>query len=339
MSSELVLVARDIAAKGILAADESIPTIKKRFDQIHVENSREKRRAYRELLFTAPQLSDYVSAAILFEETLFDRGNDGKTQLVQHLQGQGIVPGIKVDKGLKPLPGGAEGETITQGLDDLAQRCADYYQAGARFTKFRVLFKVNESGSAPSALAIRENAAALARFAAISQTAGLVPVVEPEVLMQGDHSIEQAFTATKCVLVECFKAMFDHKVRLDCCLLKPNMVRSGETACIKSSALDIAQATLRCMKETVPFVLPGIMFLSGGMTESEATLSLNEINRLAHGQNLPWRLSFSFGRALQHSCLRIWQGEDEHKAAAQQKLVQMAKNNFHASLGEFNRTQ
>jgi len=334
-ADELKATAAAIAApgKGILAADESSGTIGKRFSHINVENNQENRRAYREMLFSTPGLGEFISGAITFEETLFDVSRDGTTKLVDILTKQDIIPGIKVDKGVQALFG-TDGETVTQGIDDLGKRCAKYYEAGARFAKWRAVLNINDdSGATPSPLAIKQNAETLARYAAICQANGLVPIVEPEVLMDGTHTIETAQAVTEKVIAACYKELSDHNVYLEGSLLKPNMVRSGEGAAAAATNAAIAAATVTCLQRTVPPAVPGITFLSGGMSEEDATVVLNEMNKL--DTKKPWSLTFSYGRALQQSCLKVWQGKPENEQAAQKELIVRAKANSLANLGKY----
>ena len=339
--------------KGLLAADESTGTIGKRFASINVENTLENRRNYRELLFTADGIENYISGVILFEETLYQKTASGEL-FTDLLKKKGVIPGIKVDKGVKPLFG-TNGETVTQGLDDLDARCAEYYKAGARFTKWRAVFDIKDCvGATPSSLAISENAQNLARFASISQANGLVPVVEPEVLMDGDFTIEIAAAATRKVLVGVYKALADHNVMLEGTLLKPNMVRSGAAAKVsmltyslvailiiihtcnlqaQASPQEVALATAKAVQQTVPCAVPGITFLSGGMSEEEASICLSLINN-APGA-LPWSLSFSYGRALQKSCLQAWRGQETNVADAQRALLDRARANSLAQQGRY----
>ena len=296
--------------------------------------AQENRRAYREMLFTTPGLGEFISGCITFEETLFDVARDGKTKMVDLLKKQGIIPGIKVDKGVQPLFG-TDGETVTQGIDDLAKRCAKYYEAGARFAKWRAVLTINDmSGKTPSQLSIKQNAETLARYALICQANGLVPIVEPEVLMDGGHTVEYAQAVTEKVIAACYKELSDQNAYLEGTLLKPNMVRSGEGAANKADAAAIAKATVTCMQRTVPVAVPGITFLSGGMSEEEATVVLNEMNKM--DAKKPWSLTFSYGRALQQSCLKVWQGKPANEAAAQKELFIRAKSNSLANLGKYN---
>lgn len=295
-----------------------------------VENTEENRRYYRQLLFTTPGLNEYVSGTITFEETLFHTADDG-TPFPDLLRKQGIVVGIKVDKGVVPLAG-TDGETVTQGLDDLAKRCQKYYAAGARFAKWRGVLNIKDSGC-PSELSIQANVQALARYASICQQNGLVPIVEPEVLMDGSHSVERAAEITEKVLAAQYKALADNHVLLEGTMLKPNMVRAGE-GCSKGATIeDIARATVRVLQHTVPVAVPGICFLSGGMSEEDATLALHAIN--AFEGKKPWALTFSYGRALQQSVQKVWAGKKENTEAAQKQLLIRAKANSEAALGKY----
>lgn len=331
-AAELIATAAAIAApgKGILAADESPGTIAKRFEGIGVENTEENRRYYRQILFTTPGLGEYVSGAICYEETLFHKADDG-TPFVELMKKQGIIPGIKVDKGVVDIAG-TDGETVTQGLDDLHKRCQKYYAAGARFAKWRGVIYIKDSG-APSDLAIKLNVDALARYASICQQNGLVPIVEPEVLMDGKHSLEVAAAVTQKVLAAQYAALAENKVLLEGTLLKPNMVRAGETSGLACSHDDIARATVRVLQHTVPAAVPGITFLSGGMSEEDATLALNALNKF-EGKK-PWALTFSYGRALQQSVLKAWAGKKENTEEAQKQLLIRAKANGEAALGKY----
>ena len=333
-AAELVENARRIAApgKGILAADESTGTIGQRFSKIGVENTEENRRLYRQLLFQAEGIEQNISGVILFEETLFQNTDDG-TPFVDLMKAKGILPGIKVDKGVKPLFG-TNGECVTQGIDDMDARCAKYYAKGARFAKWRAVLHIKDDiGATPSIVAINENAETLARYASICQANGLVPIVEPEVLMDGDFSIEVAAVATEKVIAACYKALSDHHVLLEGTLLKPNMVRSGSEAKVQSSTAEIALATVRVLQHTVPPAVPGITFLSGGMSEEDASVALNLINQ-APGPR-PWALTFSYGRALQQSTLKAWMGKAENVPEAQKVLLARAKANGLAALGQY----
>lgn len=314
--------------KGILAADESQTTIGKRFSSIQVECTAENRRAYRELLFTAPGLDQYVSGVILFEETLGQRATNGKL-FPEVLADLGIVPGIKVDKGIVELPNSRD-EKITQGLDGLAERLASYKEMGARFAKWRAV--LNISANQPSCLAIQANAEALARYAAICQSQGIVPMVEPELLMDGDHTIERCAEATTRVLHEVFHALDRYRVVLECMILKPGMILAGVDHQPKPSVSTVAQTTLQVLRRTVPAAVPSINFLSGGQSAELATAHLNAMNQT---RNLPWNVSFSFSRALQEPALKAWQGKLENVQKAQEVLVKRAKLNSAASRGAY----
>jgi len=298
-----------------------------------VENNEENRRAYRELLFTSEGIENYISGVILYEETLYQKTKSGEA-FVDLLNRKGIIPGIKVDKGTVVI-GGTTNETATQGLDDLGKRCAKYYADGARFAKWRAVLRIG--ANEPSELAILENAHGLARYASICQENGLVPIVEPEVLVDGTHSIDECATKSERVYAAVVKALQDHKVLLEGSLLKPNMVTHGSECENKASPQDIAWKTVRTLLRTIPGAIPGIMFLSGGQSEDEATDNLNEMNKLTTVRR-PWNLSFSYGRALQHSCLRAWLGKEENVKAAQDTFLLKAKNNSQATLGQYVRT-
>jgi len=323
--------ALSVRGKGLLAADESTGTIGKRFDSIKVENNESNRRAYRELLFRTPSWGQYCSGVILFDETLNQKAEDG-TPFVDLLKKEGVIPGIKLDKGVVPIPG-TDGETSTQGLDGLAQRCADYYAKGARFAKWRAVLNINKTS--PSALGVLENAHTLARYAAICQENGLVPIVEPEVLMDGEHSLEDCIEATQYVLAGVVKALHDHHIFFEGCLLKPNMVTPGQghASYKTTSAQEIARATVTVLQRTVPASIPGIFFLSGGQSEEEASRNLNAINALETAK--PWSLSFSYGRALQKSALSAWSGKTENVEAGQKAFAERAKANSEAQLGKY----
>ena len=283
----------------------------------------------REILFTAPDFEKYCSGVIMFEETLGQECIDG-TPFVELLSKKGIVPGIKVDKGVTPLPG-TDGETTTTGLDGLEKRCAEYYAKGARFAKWRGVLTISDV--LPSPQCVNDNATTLARYAAICQANGLVPIVEPEILTDGSHNIERCAAVTETVLAAVFKALHDHHVMLEGMILKPNMVTAGKDASGGAASVgDVARATVRALQRTVPPAVPGILFLSGGQTEEEATTHLNEMNKLPTAR--PWLLSFSYGRALQASALSAWGGNPNNAAAAQKALVARAEANSKASLGE-----
>jgi fructose-bisphosphate aldolase, class I len=314
--------------KGILAADESEGTMKKRLDSIGVESTEDNRRFYRGLLFTTEGAEDYISGVILFDETIRQSADDG-TPFPQLLERQGIIPGIKVDKGAKPLPL-AEGETITEGLDGLRGRLEDYKTLGARFTKWRATYSIGPS--TPSEYCVWTNAHALARFAALSQEAGLVPIVEPEVLMDGKHTIEQSLKATGRVLQAVYVELHDQRIELRGTLLKTNMVLSGYDASDRVGIDEVADATLDCLYRHVPAAVRGIVFLSGGQTDEDATAHLNAMN--ARGPH-PWELSFSYGRALQAPALKAWGGDRDNAAAAQEAYLHRAKMNGLARSGGY----
>ena len=312
--------------KGILAVDESTNTCGKRLASIGVENTEENRQAYRGMLFTTKGLGNYISGAILFEETLFQDHADGES-MVAKLEKQGIVPGIKVDKGLKPLVGGLEHETYCSGLDGLTERASDYYARGARFAKWRAVLQITAEG--PSDLAIRENAWGLARYARSVQEAGLVPIIEPEILMDGNHDILTTSEIQEKIIKEVYFACQQNGVYLEGTLLKPSMTVPGADYEGKSDPKNVALATVTTLLRSVPAAVPGIVFLSGGLSEEEASLYLNEMNLLAADK--PWNLSFSYGRALQHSCLRAWAGSNIDKG--QKALIARAQANSEASKG------
>ena len=296
--------------KGILAADESFPTIEKRFTSINVESTEENRRAYRELLFTTPGAEKYISGVITFDETLRHATADG-TPFPKLLLQAGVIPGIKVDKGAKQLAGYPD-EKITEGLDGLRDRLAEYYDLGARFTKWRAVIKIGHG--IPTGFCVDANAHALARYAALSQEAGLAPIVEPEVLMDGDHSIDRCERVTEAALSHVFFQLMAHRVALDGMILKPNMVIAGKECSEQASVDGVAEATVRCLLNAVPAAVPGIVFLSGGQSAKLATQHLNAMNALG---DHPWQLSFSYGRALQEEALTTWGGKKANMGAAQ----------------------
>jgi fructose-bisphosphate aldolase class I len=330
MGTELHETARALVAegKGILAADESDGTIKKRFDSIDVESTEDNRRAYRELLFTTDGAEEYISGVILFDETIRQSASDG-TPFPKLLADRGIIPGIKVDKGAKPLAL-AEGETVTEGLDGLRQRCEEYRELGARFAKWRATYSID--ASRPSEYCVWTNAHALARYAALSQEAGLVPIVEPEVLMDGDHSLEQSAKATGRVLQAVYTELHDQRLDLYGTLLKPNMVLSGYDASDRAGVDEVAEATIDVLTRHVPAAVPGIVFLSGGQTDEDATAHLNGMN--ARGPH-PWELSFSYGRALQAPALKAWGGDPDNVEDAQKAFYRRAKFNGAARTGSY----
>ncbi len=323
--------ARAIVAKGkgILAADESLPTIKKRFDAINVESTEENRNAYRELLFTTKGMERYISGVILFDETLRSKSKDGQP-FPELLREKGVFPGIKVDKGVAVLPG-TKGEKVSQGLDGLKERMDEYYKLGARFAKFRSVITIGHG--IPTPLCIDANAHVLARYAAISQSAGLVPVVEPEVLMNGDHAIDRCYKVTFDTLARVFYELHRQGVAMEQMLLKPNMVISGLECPEQADVQTVAEMTIRCFKRVVPPALPGVVFLSGGQTPAVATEHLNAMNK--PGENPPWEISFSYGRALQEPPLKTWKGDPANKEAAQKAFLHRAKCNGLARSGEY----
>jgi fructose-bisphosphate aldolase class I len=329
-TENLESVARKLVAagKGILAADESLPTIEKRLKSIDVAATEENRRAYREVLFTTAGAGEFISGVILFDETIRQKTRDGRS-FVEALEQQGIIPGIKVDKGAKPMAN-FPGEKITEGLDGLRERLADYRQLGARFTKWRAVIGIGEG--IPTRRCIETNAELLARYAALSQEGDLVPIVEPEVLMDGAHPIQRHFNVTQQTLEIVFHALAEYRVALEAMLLKPNMVLSGKDCPQQASVQEVAGATLRCMKRVVPPAVPGLVFLSGGQTDLQATEHLNAMNRL---DSVPWELSFSFGRALQAPVLKAWKGDPANVADAQQAFHHRASCNSKARFGKY----
>lgn len=306
--------------------DESNATCGKRLASIGLENTEANRQAYRQLLVSAPGLGEYISGAILFEETLYQSTTDGK-KIVDVLISQNIVPGIKVDKGLVPLAGSND-ESWCQGLDGLASRCAAYYQQGARFAKWRTVVSIPNG---PSALAVKEAAWGLARYAAISQDNGLVPIVEPEILLDGEHGIDRTFEVAQKVWAEVFFYLAENNVMFEGILLKPSMVTPGAEHKERASPATVAEYTIKLLRTRVPPAVPGIMFLSGGQSEVEATLNLNAMNQFKH----PWHVSFSYARALQNTCLKTWGGRPENVEAAQKVLLARASANSLAQLGKY----
>ena len=317
--------------KGILAADESTGTIAKRFDSIGVENTEENRRQYRGALISTTDIGDYISGIILFEETLTQSFDDGTT-FVEALERQGVLPGIKVDKSTHALPG-ADGEVMTEGLDGLRQRLATYREQGAKFTKWRGLLNIGLN--TPSAYAIDVNAHALARYAALVQEAGLVPIVEPEVEMSGDHSIDRCYEVTEQNLRRVFKELLNQHVVLESIVLKPNMVLSGKSAPNRASAEEVAEKTVTCFLRTVPAAVPGIAFLSGGQGDEEATVNLNAINQYAKAVSAPWELTYSYGRGLQAAPQQAWAGRKENIPAAQAAFQVRGRANAAARMGKY----
>ncbi|TIC80443.1 fructose-bisphosphate aldolase class I [Nocardioides sp. GY 10113] len=314
--------------KGILAADESTPTMAKRLATIGVESTEPVRRAYREILFTTPELSRYVSGVILFDETIRQRAADGRP-FAEVLHGAGIIPGIKVDAGTKPLAG-FPGELVTSGLDGLRERLEEYAGLGARFAKWRAVIRIGDG--LPTPTCVEANAHALARYAALAQEAGLVPIVEPEVLMDGAHTVERCAEVTADALRVVYDQLARHRVDLDATLLKPNMVVAGTDSEVQADDDAVARTTLEVLRRTVPAAVPGIVFLSGGMSDEQATARLDALNR--HGPQ-PWQLSFSFGRALQGPVLRAWAGDEANRAAAQEALLHRAALNSAARFGTY----
>jgi fructose-bisphosphate aldolase, class I len=329
-ATDLQTTAKALVAegKGILAADESTGTIKKRFDSINVESTEENRRAYRELLFTTEGIEEFISGVIMFDETIRQSTSDG-TPFPKLLEERGIIPGIKVDKGAKDLAG-APGETVTEGLDGLREQLAEYRELGARFTKWRAVISIGDGR--PSDYCIWANAHALGRFAALSQEAGLVPIVEPEVLMDGEHTIDESYRVTSRTLHAVFTELFDQRVEREGMLLKPNMVLPGYESSEQVDDDTIAETTIKCLRNDVPAAVPGIVFLSGGQSDEDATARLNAMN--ARGPH-PWELSFSYGRALQAPALKAWQGDPANVDEAQKAFYRRAKFNGAARSGSY----
>ena len=320
-----------VSGKGILAADESTPTITKRFEAVGIASTEDTRRAYRELLMLTPGINQYIAGVILFEETLNQKTSTGKL-FPEALTATGIVPGIKVDKGLVNLANTTE-EKITQGLDGLPERLAEYKAKGARFAKWRAVYTISDT--LPSELAIKTNAEVLARYAAICQAQGIVPIVEPEILIDGDHTIERCEEVSEPVLHALFNALYHHKVKLEYIILKPSMVISGKACSKKSDPKITAAATLRVLRRTVPGAVPTINFLSGGQSSEQATANLNAMNVMG---NLPWNLSYSYARALQETCMKIWAGKTQNLKTAQTAFMKRAKLNSLAAMGKYTET-
>jgi fructose-bisphosphate aldolase class I len=318
-----------VGGKGILAADESVPTVTKRLAVLDIESTPDSRRAYREMFFTTPGIADFISGVIMQDETIHQRNSKG-ILLADVLAEQGIIPGIKVDSGAKPLAG-CPGENVTEGLDGLHERLKEYREIGARFAKWRAVINVGDA--LPSATCVHVNAHALARYAAICQEQGVVPIVEPEVLMNGSHTIERCEEVTDEVLLAVFNALSDQKVSLEGMLLKPNMVVSGKECTKQASVGEVAFATLRCLSRHVPPAVPGVVFLSGGQDFVAATMHLNAINQLEGPK--PWKLSFSYGRALQDEALKAWHGKPENVKAGQWAFHHRAKCDSAATLGKY----
>ena len=324
-----VALAMVAPGKGILAADESTGTIKKRFDAIGTENTEDNRRDYREMMFrTTEAMKNNISGVILYDETIWQKAKDG-TPLVDIIRQAGAIPGIKVDEGTQALPM-CPGEVVTVGLDKLADRLPKYYEQGARFAKWRAVIDIG--AGIPSHNCIKANAHALARYAALCQQAQIVPIVEPEVLMDGDHDIDRCFSVTERVLKTVFNELFDARVMLEGIVLKPNMVLPGKKSAKRASAEEVAEKTVTVLKICVPAMVPGIAFLSGGQSDEEATAHLDAMNRIG---NLPWALTFSYGRALQHAPQKAWAGKAENVAAAQRAFTHRAKMNGLAALGQW----
>ncbi len=328
---ELAATAQAIVAdgKGVLAADESTGTITKRFDAHGIESTEEKRRDYREILLTTSGLGDFIGGVILYDETIRQKASDG-TPLIDVIRNQGIIPGIKVDTGAKQLAG-SPGEKVTEGLDGLRERVAEYHELGARFAKWRAVITLGDT--IPSATCIEANAHALARYAHLCQEGGLVPIVEPEVLMDGGHDIERSDAVTTNTLHTVFHALFEQGVVLEGMLLKPSMVISGKDCAVQAGVDEVAERTVRCLRRTVPAAVPGIVFLSGGQSREAATAHLNAMNA-GHGPH-PWKLSFSYGRALQDLALELWKGSNDNADTAQEALFTRAKLNSAASQGTY----
>jgi fructose-bisphosphate aldolase class I len=327
---DLESIARAIVApgKGILAADESFPTIKKRFTAINLESTEEARRAYRQMLFTTPGVEEFISGVITFDETLRHASDDG-TPFPKLLADKGIIPGIKVDKGAVDLAF-HPGEKITEGLDGLRARCEEYYQLGARFTKWRAVITIGEG--IPSDYCLQANAEALARYAALSQEAGLVPIVEPEVLMDGGHDLARCEEVTLATLEALYDRLYRAGVNLEGLLLKPNMVISGKKAAVQASTREIAEATIRVLKRVVPPAVPGVVFLSGGQTPAQACENLNMMNEIG---GFPWQLSYSYGRALQDEAIRAWGGQAANVEAGQKAFYRRSMMASKARYGEY----
>jgi fructose-bisphosphate aldolase class I len=312
--------------KGILAADESLPTIEMRFRTINLPSSEDSRAAYREMLFTTPGLEEFISGVILFDETIRQQS------LVEALTARGLIAGIKVDKGAEALAG-FPGERVTEGLDGLSERLVEYRRLGARFTKWRAVIAIGDG--MPTPFCIEANTHTLGRFAALSQEAGLVPIVEPEVLMDGDHTLERCYQATARTLKELFHQLFEHRVELEATLLKTNMVLPGKQSSKQAPVQEVAEATVRLLREVVPPALPGVVFLSGGQSPETATEHLNAMNVIGHH---PWELSFSYARALQSPALEAWGGQKQNVQAAQEALYHRARCNSAARSGSYSKS-
>ena len=330
---QLAAIAQAMVApgKGIIAIDESTATIKKRFDSVGIDCTEENRRAYREMLLTTPNLGQHISGAILYDETLRQKTKSG-VPFTKVMMDNGILPGIKVDMGAKPLAG-FPGELVTEGLDGLRERLKEYAQLGAKFAKWRAVITIGED--APSGTCIEANCHALARYAALCQEAGIVPMVEPEVLMDGEHDIDTCYEITEVTLRSLFGALYEHNVMLEGTILKASMVVSGKDAPEQASVEEVAEMTLRCLKSSVPATLPGIVFLSGGQSDEDATAHLDAMNRLGPK---PWPLSFSYGRAMQSAALKLWsQDPAGNVGVAQETVYARARDNGLAALGQWQR--
>jgi len=326
------IAARMVAGgKGFLAADESSGTIKKRFDVIGVESTPDSRRDYREMLFRSRHaMTNYISAVILYDETIRQKDANG-TPLVEIIKATGAIPGIKVDTGAKPLAG-FPGETITEGLDGLRERLAEYYKLGARFAKWRAVIDIDTAKGVPSGASIASNMHALARYAALCQEAGIVPIVEPEVMMEGDHGIDVCYEVSKAALLKLYGELYGLRVKLEGTILKPNMVLSGKKSATQAGAEEIAEKTIKLFRETVPVAVPGIAFLSGGQDDVEATANLSAINAIGPH---PWKITFSYGRALQAAAQKAWGGKASNVAAGQAAFAHRAHMNHLAALGKW----
>ena len=340
MTEKLEDIARTLVApgKGILAADESSGTIKKRFDKINTVSTDDSRRDYREMLFRSTDaMKNYVSGVILYDETIRQKAKDGTT-LVEIMRAAGSIPGIKVDMGAKPLAGPTvKIETVTEGLDGLRERLAEYYKLGARFAKWRAVITIADG--TPTWNCVKANSHALARYAALCQEAGIVPIVEPEVLMDGDHAshdINECYRVTEWTLRSVFRELYDARVSLEGMILKPNMIIAGQKSSKQASAAEVAENTVKCLKATVPSSVPGIAFLSGGQADAAATEHLSLMNAMG---GLPWALTFSYGRALQAAALSAWGGKTENVAAGQRAFTHRAKMNSLAALGKWDAKQ
>ncbi len=330
MTSKLESTAKALVApsKGILAADESMPTIEKRFKPLGIPNVEENRQAYRQMLFGTPGFAEHISGVILFDETIRQKSDDG-VPFAEYLAKQGVIPGIKVDDGAKNMAH-APGEKITEGLDGLGKRLAEYKAMGARFAKWRAVITIGDA--IPSRLCLRANAEALARYAALCQEAEIVPIVEPEVLMDGPHTIERCYDVTSETLEHVFEALHMHRIVLEGMLLKPNMVVSGTECAVQASVAQVAQQTVTLFKRHVPAAVPGIVFLSGGQSDELATAHLNAMNQLGP---LPWELSFSYGRALQAPSIKAWAGNKANVGAGQKAFAHRARCNGAARAGKY----